>query len=113
MGGSEQRLHRGVDLATWVGTKVQAILPGTVVAHWPAPDGYWKGHPTFGGLVIIRHANDTFSLYGHMQRTFIHEGQWVEAGETIGEVGSSGVSTGPHLHFEIIIDPLVYLETLR
>ena len=113
MGGTEERLHRGVDLATWVGTQVQAVLPGVVVAHWPAPDGFWKGHPVFGGLVIIKHENDTFSLYGHMQQTFVYETQYVDAGDLIGTVGSTGISTGPHLHFEIIADPLIYLESLR
>jgi len=81
-----------------------------VVDHWPPPDGYWRGHPTFGGLIVIDHGNELFTLYGHLSDSFVREGRWVEAGQVIGELGDTGIATGPHLHFEVVVNPLRYLE---
>lgn len=110
MGGGTEGLHKGVDLVAPAGTPVVAVLAGVVAEHWPPPDGYWKGHPVFGGLVVIDHGNGLFSLYGHLSGSCVHEDDWVEAGEVIGELGDTGIATGPHLHLEIVVDPLRYLE---
>jgi murein DD-endopeptidase MepM/ murein hydrolase activator NlpD len=110
MGGGTEGLHKGVDLVAPIGTPVRAVLAGTVVEHWPAPDGYWNGHPVFGGLVVIDHGDGLFSIYGHLKSTCVHEGWQVGADQVIGELGDTGIATGPHLHFELVVDPLRYLE---
>jgi murein DD-endopeptidase MepM/ murein hydrolase activator NlpD len=110
MGGSTEGLHKGVDLVAPIGTPVRAVLDGVVVEHWPAPDGYWKGHSVFGGMIVLDHGDGLFSIYGHLSVTYVHEGWTFEAGTIIGEVGDTGISTGPHLHLEIVVDPLRYLE---
>jgi len=108
MGGGEDRLHKGVDLTAPRGTKIVAILDGVVVEHWPAPDGYWEGHPVFGGYIVIEH-HGFYSLYGHLSETFVHQGDVVAAGQVIGIIGNTGISTGRHLHFEVIVNPFDYL----
>jgi len=110
MGGGAEGLHKGVDLAGKIGTSVKAALAGRVVDHWPPPDSYWRGHPTFGGLIVIDHGDGLFSLYGHLSDTCVREGNGVEAGQVIGRHGDTGNTTGPHLHFECGIDPLRYME---
>jgi murein DD-endopeptidase MepM/ murein hydrolase activator NlpD len=112
MGGGTEGLHKGVDFVGPEGSPIKAALPGTVVEHWPAPDGYYSGHPVYGGLVVIE-TDGIFLLYGHLKNTRVHEGQHVEAGEVIGTMGNNGVSTGAHLHFEVVVDPLEYLEEMR
>ena len=110
LGGEVEGLHKGVDMTGYPSADVRVALPGIVVEHWPAPDGYWQGHPTFGGLIVVDHGDGLFTLYGHLSATFVHEGIEVAVGQIIGEVGDTGKATGPHLHFEVIIDPLRYLE---
>ena len=112
MGGidAEEKLHKGVDYAAAVGTPVKATLAGEVQEHWLPPGGRWKGHPVMGGMIVIDHGDGLLSIYGHLSATFIHEGEYVEAGQLIAEVGSTGMSTGSHLHFEVVVDPLRYLE---
>jgi len=111
MGGGTEGLHKGVDLVGPVGAPIRAALAGVVVEHWPAPDHYWHGHPIFGGLVVIYHEKEEFfTLYGHLSDSYVHEGYRVEAGQVIGALGDTGITTGPHLHFEIVVDPLKYLE---
>jgi murein DD-endopeptidase MepM/ murein hydrolase activator NlpD len=112
MGGGTEGLHKGVDLVGAEGSPIKAALPGVVVEHWPAPDGYYSGHPVYGGLVVIE-TDGTYLLYGHLENTRVHEGQHVEAGDIIGVMGDNGVSTGPHLHFEVVVDPLKYLEDMK
>jgi len=117
MGGSTESLHKGVDLAGKVGTPVRAIMAGTVVEHWLVPGVHWgmiyHGHPVFGGYIIIDHGDGLFSCYGHLSATFVAEGRQIEAGQIIGELGATGIATGPHLHFEVVVDPLRYLEGER
>ena len=112
MGGidAEEKLHKGVDYAAAVGTPVKATLAGEVQEHWLPPGGRWKGHPVMGGMIVIDHGDGLLSIYGHLSATFIHEGEYIEAGQLIAEVGSTGMSTGSHLHFEVVVDPLRYLE---
>jgi murein DD-endopeptidase MepM/ murein hydrolase activator NlpD len=109
LGGGSEGLHKGVDLVGKSGSPIRAALSGEVVEHWPAPDGYYSGHPVFGGLVVIE-TDGAYLLYGHMSRTRVKEGQSVEAGEVIGTMGSTGISTGAHLHLEVVVDPLEWLE---
>ena len=114
MGGGTERLHKGVDLIGKKGDPVKALLSGKVVEHWLVPGWYngeyFSGHEIYGGYIVIDHGNELFSSYGHLSRTFVREDQWVEAEEQIGELGTTGLSTGPHLHLEIIINPFRYLN---
>ena len=89
------RNHKGVDYAASPGTTVRAIGDGVVIkASWG--NGY-------GNMVEIRHPNGFVSRYGHMRRYVVYPGTRVIIGQKIGEVGSTGLSTGPHLHFEVLV----------
>ena len=87
------RHHNGVDIAVPTGTKVKAIAAGRVVES-AARGGY-------GNLVSIQHAGGMLSLYGHNAQLEVKVGDQVEAGQTVALSGSTGRSTGPHLHFEL------------
>lgn len=87
------RLHAGVDIATAEGTPIRAVGAGVVVAAGPA-DGY-------GNAVLIDHSNGYLTHYGHMSAITVAVGQRVTTGAQIGNEGSTGHSTGPHLHFEV------------
>jgi len=87
------RLHAGVDLAAPDGTRIRAAGEGTVVAAGPA-EGY-------GNAVLIDHGNGYLTHYGHMSAITVTPGQHVATGDQIGNEGSTGHSTGPHLHFEV------------
>ena len=114
MGGSTEGLHKGVDLVAPIGTPVHAVLDGVVAEHWLVPGWHWgkqyHGHSVFGGMIVLDHGEGLYSIYGHLSATFVHEGEQIEAGQVIGELGNTGISTGPHLHFELVVDPLRYLE---
>ncbi|WP_432812284.1 peptidoglycan DD-metalloendopeptidase family protein [Pantanalinema sp. GBBB05] len=91
----DSRLHKGVDYGAPTGTPILAAARGRVDIA-----GELSG---YGSTVVIRHNNDTLeTLYGHMSQILVKEGQWVEQGTVIGLVGSTGYSTGPHLHFEVL-----------
>jgi murein DD-endopeptidase MepM/ murein hydrolase activator NlpD len=97
------RFHRGVDIAAPSGTPILAAADGRVIA-----DGWNGGH---GQQVRILHHNGLETSYSHMSAIAAHAGTSVRKGQVIGYVGSSGLSTGPHLHFEVRrggqpIDPL-------
>jgi murein DD-endopeptidase MepM/ murein hydrolase activator NlpD len=89
-----KKFHEGVDLPQPYGTPVFASRPGRVIfADWR--EGY-------GNLVIIKHRDRSTSRYGHLSVIGVKPGQWAEPGRRLlGRVGNSGLSTGPHLHFEI------------
>ena len=110
MGGEEETLHRGYDIVAPLGTPVKAALPGVVVEHYPPPDGYYRGDPIYGGKVTIDCGRELLLLYGHLGKTIVHEGDWVEAGDVIGYLGNTGKSTGPHLHFEVVVSPARFFE---
>ena len=86
------RLHSGIDIGAGYGASIQAAMDGTVILA-----GYNGG---YGNCVVIDHGGGFSTLYGHMSSIGTSEGESVDAGDFIGEVGSTGNSTGPHLHFE-------------
>jgi len=87
------RIHSGIDIANDIGTPIKAARSGRIVhAGWY--DGY-------GYAVIIEHDQGYTTLYGHLNEVIVQSGQSVKNGQTIAYMGSSGNSTGPHLHFEV------------
>lgn len=102
--------HTGVDFLVPTGTSVKAIEKGTVVSAG------WAG--SYGYQVVIRHADGRYSQYAHLSAISVRDGQSVGEGQRIGRSGSTGNTTGPHLHFEVRtgpgfgsdIDPLAYLR---
>ena len=91
-GYRHRRRHQGIDLPYPTGTPVKAAFDGRVRASM-----YSRG---YGNLVIIRHPNGLETFYGHLSRRDVEVGQWVHSGDVIGLGGSTGRSSGPHLHFE-------------
>jgi len=89
-----KRMHYGVDLANQTGTAVKASMEGTVAAIGNQPNGYGK-------YVVLKHGQGYQTLYGHMSTIMVRMNQYVYQGQKIGEVGNSGRSTGPHLHFSL------------
>ena len=90
------KLHTGIDLAASSGTHVYAWKSGTVILS------SWAGG--YGNCILVRHSDGTTSRYAHLSGYNCSVGNKVAAGELIGYVGSTGNSTGPHLHFEVIIN---------
>ena len=86
------RRHQGVDIPLKTGDPVYATFTGQVRIS-----KYWGA---FGNLVVIRHENGIETFYGHLSKRYVEAGDWVNAGDVIGLGGSTGRSTGPHLHFE-------------
>lgn len=88
--------HKGIDIANRASPAVLAADAGTVVvAGWPDNSGY-------GNRVIVDHGNGTKTLYAHLQKIYVVPGQTVSRGSQLGQMGSTGRSTGIHLHFEVI-----------
>ncbi|MFI1960426.1 transglycosylase family protein [Streptomyces althioticus] len=102
--------HTGVDFPVPTGTPVKSVGGGTVVAAG------WEG--SFGYQVVVRHTDGRYSQYAHLSAISVRNGQSVGAGQRIGRSGSTGNSSGPHLHFEVRtgpgfgsdVDPLAYLR---
>lgn len=90
-GGSE--FHRGLDFANAAGSSIKAIASGTVIRS--------EYHYSWGNHIVIQHADGKASLYAHQSVLIAKVGQKVKQGEVIGKIGSTGDSTGPHLHLEI------------
>ncbi|WP_009545962.1 peptidoglycan DD-metalloendopeptidase family protein [Crocosphaera subtropica] len=88
------RMHKGIDIAAPVGTPIMASAPGEVISAGWNSGGY-------GNLVKVRHPDGSVTLYAHNSRILVRRGQKVEQGQQIAEMGSTGYSTGPHLHYEI------------
>jgi LysM repeat protein len=88
--------HNGVDFGAPIGTPVLASAEGTVII---ARSSGWNGG--YGLYVVVSHANGTQTLYSHLSQVNVTVGSRVERGETIGKIGNTGKSTGPHLHFEV------------
>ena len=94
--GGNISYHQGLDLAAPAGTPVHATNAGTVrVAGF---------YPIKGGLVVIDHGGGVFSLYFHQSKLLVKVGDTVKRGQVVGEVGTTGLSTGPHLHWEMRVD---------
>jgi murein DD-endopeptidase MepM/ murein hydrolase activator NlpD len=107
--GKGHVFHRGIDLAAPVGTPVYAVAAGTVIRA--------SRDRTYGNVVVIDHHNGYKTLYAHNSKLLVKVGERVKPGQSIAKVGSTGHSTGPHLHFEIHrsgqrVDPGPYLAAL-
>ncbi len=107
--------HTGVDIAAPLDTPVAAAADGVVVIAGSSTDlqGNLIG---YGNYIVIAHAGKLVTLYGHLDKLLVHAGQTVHAGDVIGLEGSTGNSTGPHLHFEVhlaglLVNPMQYLGT--
>ena len=87
------KLHAGCDIGASYGSTIYAAAGGTVILAG------WNGG--YGNCVMVNHGNGYTTLYGHMSSIAVYEGQTVSMGDTLGYVGSTGNSTGPHLHFEV------------
>jgi murein DD-endopeptidase MepM/ murein hydrolase activator NlpD len=88
--------HNGIDIGAAPGTPVLAAASGRVIV---AKMGGYNGG--YGNMIIISHDNGVQTVYGHLRDVYVTQGQEVSQGQTIGEVGNTGKSTGPHLHFEV------------
>ena len=105
------RKHEGIDIAAPKGTPVRAAAAGEVVFSGWGPTGYGK-------MVIIKHQHHLTTLYAHNSKLISKKGNRVKQGQKISLVGSTGRSTGPHLHFEVrnntrAKDPIKYLPINR
>lgn len=105
----ERRFHYGTDIAAPKGSPIRAVLPGKVTFS-----GVEKG---YGNVIILDHGRGLTSLYAHNSRNLVTVGTEVKEGAVIAEVGSTGSSTGPHLHFEVrrhekAFDPIAFLPEL-
>ena len=88
--------HNGIDIAAPVGTTVYAAADGEVIV---SRSSGWNGG--YGAYIVIKHNNGTQTLYAHNSQNFVSVGESVQQGQAIGAVGSTGKSTGAHLHFEV------------
>jgi murein DD-endopeptidase MepM/ murein hydrolase activator NlpD len=103
---SEREFHAGIDIRAARGTPVYAPAPGTVIRAGHAKD--------YGTTIIVDHGQDVRTLYGHLSKPNVQSGQRVERGALIGYTGNTGRSSGPHLHYEILVrgravNPRAYL----
>jgi len=99
--------HPGVDLANKPGTPVKATADGVVERA-----GWWGG---WGKVVVIRHTKNLKTIYAHLRKIYVKSGQKVHRGQIIGQLGNTGRSTGPHLHYGIMfkgkwVNPLKFME---
>lgn len=101
------RYHGGLDIAAAMGTPVGAARSGVVTRA-----GWWG---TYGNVVVLDHGDGTETRYAHLSAITVRVGQGLRQGDVLGRVGSTGASTGPHLHFEVrfdgrAVDPLPYIQ---
>ncbi len=101
-------LHKGIDIAYSRGTKVVSTADGKVIEKGFDSSGY-------GNYIVIKHKYGFYTRYAHMDKVQVKEGQNVQQGEVIGTLGNTGLSTGPHLHYEVrigsqVVDPQRYLD---
>jgi murein DD-endopeptidase MepM/ murein hydrolase activator NlpD len=101
-------LHGGIDIANSIGTPVLAASDGVVISAGP--------YAGYGNMVKVKHSDGTVTLYGHLSSILVDPGQRVWAGDQIAKMGNTGNSTGPHLHFEVLlngtdrVDPVGWLS---
>lgn len=103
-----KNFHKGIDMALSIGDTVRNALPGVVTRI-----AYEKGG--YGNYIIVSHADGLETLYGHLHLSLVRPGQHLNAGDPLGIGGSSGNSTGPHLHFEarhkgVALDPVIWFN---
>ncbi len=102
----DKRFHEGLDLARWYGAPIRSSSDGKII--------FVGRKPGYGKTITILHKNGFSTKYGHLRSYLVKKGQYVKAGQIIGSMGSTGYSTGPHLHFEVRkhnrpMNPLKYL----
>lgn len=97
-------LHTGMDFPADTGTPILAAAGGVVVTQ--------EFHPGYGNLVEIDHGNNLLTRYAHALKVHVNKGDLIKRGQKIAEVGNTGRSTGPHLHFEVLVDG-VYQDPQR
>ncbi len=105
------RKHEGIDIPAPIGTPVVAVKAGVVKYSDNRISGY-------GNMIVIEHENKIYSVYAHLDKAFVRQGDSVKRGEVIANSGNTGRSTGPHLHFEIRVrdqarDPARYLGLVK
>jgi murein DD-endopeptidase MepM/ murein hydrolase activator NlpD len=105
---SKSARHKGIDLAAREGNKIRVMAKGRVVRTIHSNKGY-------GNLVEIDHGNGFVTKYAHLLKIYVKEGDMVKTEDAIGEVGSTGRSTGPHLHYEILyqgkpVNPMPFMS---
>ena len=103
---NQREFHKGLDIASRIGTPVIATADGLVVSV--GREG------NFGKMIAINHGYNLTTRYGHLNKYRVKKGQYVKRGQVIGEVGASGRTTGPHLHYEVLlnsvpVNPLRYV----
>lgn len=103
----QSALHTGLDFQAEQGTPILAAAGGVVVTQ--------EYHPAYGNMIEIDHGNDLITRYAHASKTLVKKGDLIRRGQPIAEVGSTGRSTGPHLHFEVLVngitqDPQKFLD---
>ena len=103
-------LHTGLDFPATPGTPIYAAAGGVVVTQ--------EFQPEYGNIIEIDHGNDLISRYAHASKVGVKNGDLIKRGQKIGEVGNTGRSTGPHLHFEVLVqgipqDPQKFLNAGR
>lgn len=103
----QSALHTGLDFQADTGTSILAAAGGVVVTQ--------EFHPAYGNLIEVDHGNQLITRYAHASRTLVKQGDIVRRGQKIAEVGTTGRSTGPHLHFEVLVqgvfqDPQKFLS---
>lgn len=109
------KMHWGVDLGGEYGNPIVAAASGTVIKVEEPVEGQNTGGTNYGNHCVIDHGNGITTCYAHCRDVYVSVGDHVEAGQTIAECGSTGASTGPHLHFEVRengtkVDPIPYIK---
>jgi murein DD-endopeptidase MepM/ murein hydrolase activator NlpD len=105
--GAGEPAHPGVDIAASAGTPVRCALDGTVKsARWD---------DIYGNVIVVEHNDSLSTVYGHNEKMLVKEGEYVAKGQVIATIGSTGRSTAPHLHFEVLkglspVDPELYVK---
>lgn len=113
-------IHHGVDLPNEIGTTVRATQSGTVIFATTVDsenrDTIYQNSPSYGRVVVIEHefgykGKRVYTLYAHLLETLVKEGDYVQDGDAVAQVGSTGHSTGGHVHFEVMVDTNSYGTT--
>ncbi len=104
---SRPEFHQGIDIPSWTGAPFKATAAGEVIASTWA-DGY-------GNMVVVDHHNGYQTFYAHNSKNLVRTGEWIQKGQPIGLIGSTGFATGPHLHYEVhknkaLANPTNYLK---